>query len=351
MPITMSQQNGDEKPVEEKKPKAVALLSGGLDSNLAVKIMLEQGIDVEAIAIKTPFCDFDCGKGCGQRVREVADELGVKLKTVYFGKEYIRMLKKPKYGYGSGMNPCIDCRGMMYNAAKEHMKNTHADFVITGEVLFQRPMSQNTRALHVIEKETSMEGKVLRPLSAKHLPLTDAEKMGLVKRENMCDIKGRSRKGQLTLAKYFGISDPPNAAGGCLLTDPAFSKRVKDIMDHSDDIPTLNDIELLKVGRHFRLTADAKLVVGRNKDENEVITSLATEDDIVIEAKDYVGPTCILRCKKHDHTLLVKCAAIALRYSDAPKDANSKVSITINGNESELTALPADISTIDVMRI
>ena len=351
MSTTMSQQNGDKKPVEEKKPKAVALLSGGLDSSLAVKIMLEQGIEVEAIAIKTPFCDFDCGKGCGQRVREVADELGIKLKTVYFGEEYIRMLKKPKYGYGSGMNPCIDCRGMMYNAAKEHMKNTHADFIITGEVLFQRPMSQNSRALHVIEKETSMEGRVLRPLSAKHLPLTDAEKMGLVKRENMCDIKGRSRKGQLTLAKHFGISDPPNAAGGCLLTDPAFSKRVKDIMDHSDDVPTLNDIELLKVGRHFRLTADAKLVVGRNKTENEVITALATEDDIVIEAKDYVGPSCILRCKEYDHTLLIRCAAIALRYSDAPKGTNSKVRIIIHGNESELTALPDDISTIDAVRI
>lgn len=350
MPTVMPHQNG-ENPVEEKKPKAVALLSGGLDSNLAVKMMLEQGIEVEAVAIKTPFCDFDCGKGCGQRVRETADELGIKLKTVYFGEEYVRMLKNPKYGYGSGMNPCIDCRGMMYSAAKEHMENTHADFVITGEVLFQRPMSQNARALHIVEKETSLEGKVLRPLSAKLLPPTDAEKNGLVRRENMGEIKGRSRKSQLTLAKHFGISDPPNAAGGCLLTDPAFSKRVKDILNHCDDIPTLNDMELLKVGRHFRLTHDAKFVVGRNKDENEIIKALATESDTVIEAKDYVGPTCILRSKKYDHALLERCAAIALRYSDAPKDGESKVNLTTNGNESEITAPPADISTIDTMRI
>jgi tRNA U34 2-thiouridine synthase MnmA/TrmU len=346
------QQDGNNKPPEEeKKPKAVALLSGGLDSNLAVRMMLEQGIDIEAVAIKTPFCDFDCGKGCGQRVKEVADELGIKLKTVYFGEEYLRMLKNPKYGYGSCMNPCIDCRGMMYNAAKEHMKKTNADFVITGEVLFQRPMSQNNRALHIIEKETDMECKVLRPLSAKHLPPTDAEKIGLINRENMGDIKGRSRKGQLMLAKHFGISEPPNAAGGCLLTDPSFSMRVKDILDHCDDIPTLNDIELLKVGRHFRITHDAKFIVGRNKDENEVIKALVTDRDIIIEVKDYVGPICILRCKNYDYSLLIKCAAIAARYSDAPRHDHCKVSITVDGDKNEVIVKPADIGTIEMMRI
>jgi tRNA-specific 2-thiouridylase len=347
---TMSQQNG-EKVAEDKKPKAVALLSGGLDSSLAVRMMLQQGIDIEAVAIKTPFCDFDCGKGCGHRVKEVADELGIKLNTVYFGEEYLRMLKNPKHGYGSGMNPCIDCRGMMYNAAKEHMKRTSADFVITGEVLFQRPMSQNNRALHIIEKETGMECKVLRPLSAKHLPPTEAENMGLIKREKMGDIKGRSRKGQLALAKHFGISEPPNAAGGCLLTDPAFSKRVKDIMDHCDDIPTLNDIELLKVGRHFRISPDAKFVVGRNKDENEVIKALATSGDLIMEVKDYVGPTCILRCKNYNDSLLAKCAAIAARYSDAPRDHLSNVSIIVDSKKSEVTVLPADVRTIEMLRI
>ena len=346
----MSQQNGEDL-TEGKKPKAVALLSGGLDSSLAVRMMLEQGIDVEAVAVKTPFCDFDCGKGCGQRVKEVADELGIKLKTVYFGEEYLRMLRNPKHGYGSGMNPCIDCRGMMYNAAKEHMKKTNADFVITGEVLFQRPMSQNNRALQIIEKETGMECKVLRPLSAKHLPPTDAERSGLINRENMGDIKGRSRKGQLAMAKHFGISEPPNAAGGCLLTDPSFSKRVKDVIAHSDDIPTLNEIELLKVGRHFRISHDAKFVVGRNKEENEVIKALATNSDIIMEVKDYVGPTCILRCKNYDQSLLIKCAAIALRYSDAPRQEPSTVSITITGDKNEFTVMPGDIGTIESLRI
>ncbi|HEX6067463.1 MAG TPA: hypothetical protein VFZ05_01570 [Nitrososphaera sp.] len=335
---------------EEKKPKAIALLSGGLDSSLAVRMMLEQGVDVEAVAIKTPFCDFDCGKGCGHRVKEVADEMGIKLKTVYFGEEYLRMLKDPKHGYGSGMNPCIDCRQMMYGAAKEHMEKTGADFIITGEVLFQRPMSQNNRALHIIENETGLEGKVLRPLSAKHLPPTEAEKSGLIKRENMGDIKGRSRKGQLAMAKHFGIQEPPNAAGGCLLTDPAFSKRIEDAMQHAQDIPSINDIELLKVGRHFRLTQDAKLVVGRNKEENEVMLALAEDADVVIEAKDFVGPTCILRGKSDD-VVVATAASIALRYSDAPKDAQSKVRIRTGGSEKEVAVSPADNDWLESIRI
>lgn len=335
---------------EEKKPKAIALLSGGLDSSLAVRMMLEQGVDVEAVAIKTPFCDFDCGKGCGHRVKEVADEMGIKLKTVYFGEEYLRMLKDPKHGYGSGMNPCIDCRQMMYGAAKEHMEKTGADFIITGEVLFQRPMSQNNRALHIIESETGLEGKVLRPLSAKHLPPTDAEKSGLIKRENMGDIKGRSRKGQLAMAKHFGVQDPPNAAGGCLLTDPAFSKRVEDAMQHAQDIPSINDVELLKIGRHFRLTSDAKLVVGRNKEENEVMLALVEDADVVVEAKDYVGPTCILRGKS-DNDAIATAASIALRYSDAPKDAQSKVRVRAGGSEREITASPADSNWLESIRI
>ncbi len=231
----MSNNNVDEDspdaPEQRKKLKAVALLSGGLDSSLAVRIMLEQGVEIEAVAIKTPFCDFDCGKGCGHRVREVASDLEIPLKTIYFGQEYLRMLKRPKFGFGSGMNPCIDCRSMMYNAAKDHMKKIDADFIVTGEVLFQRPMSQNHRALNIIENETGTQGKVLRPLSAKSLPMTDIENDGSVKRENLCNIVGRSRKSQLALARRFGMEDPPNAAGGCLLTDPQFSRRIRDLME------------------------------------------------------------------------------------------------------------------------
>jgi tRNA-uridine 2-sulfurtransferase len=337
---------------EKKKAKAVALLSGGLDSNLAVRMMLEQGIEVEAIAIKTPFCDFDCGRGCGHRVKEVASELGVQLKTVYYGEEYLKMLKHPKYGYGSGMNPCIDCRGMMYKTAKQHMEKIGADFVITGEVLFQRPMSQNKRALNIIEKEAEMEGKVLRPLSAKHLTPTEAEKYGLVERSKLGDVRGRSRKSQIALANYFNINDPPNAAGGCLLTDPAFSKRIRDLMEHSKYIPSINEVELLKIGRHFRLSPEAKLVVGRDEDENDMIEAMIIDGDIKMEASEYVGPKCILRCKKCDNRILSMAARTVLRYSDAPRGNPSKVKVEINGlQQDEISALPANETELEGLRI
>jgi len=190
-------------------------------------------------------------------------------------------------------------------------------------------------------------------LSAKHLPPTEPENRGLVSREKMGSIKGRSRKEQLALAKHFGMTEPPNAAGGCLLTDPAFSNRVKDLIDHTDTIPSLNDIELLKVGRHFRISDDAKLVVGRNKDENELIMALASDNDVVMEVEDYVGPTCILRRSKvRDNSLFAKCASIAMRYSDAPKVGSAKVSVTVNGIKSEiLSVTPADSGTIATSRI
>jgi tRNA-uridine 2-sulfurtransferase len=318
--------------IDKKKSKAVALLSGGLDSHLAVKMVKEQGIEVEAVAIKTPFCDFDCGKGCGHKVLEVASELDIKLKTVYLGKEYLNMLKNPKHGYGSGMNPCIDCRMMMYDEAKKHMEEIGADFIITGEVLHQRPMSQNSNALSVIEKGTQMEGKVLRPLSARLLPLTDPENNGLINRSMLGSIRGRSRKGQLHLADKYEISDPPNSAGGCLLTDPQFSKRVRDLFKFSVPEPSINDVELLKIGRHFRLSSFSKLIVGRNHAENEMIKSLSNDADYLIQPVIVPGPSSILRLnvdpdlRKHKN-LLALSIRITLRYSDTKVEEKYEVSV------------------------
>jgi len=332
-----------------EKKKVVALLSGGLDSTLAVKMMQEQGFEVSAVAIKTPFCDFDCGRGCGFEIRERADDLGVDLKTVYLGDEYIDMLKNPKHGFGSGMNPCIDCRGMMFDAAKKHMDEIGAEFIISGEVLGQRPMSQFGPALKTIEKISNLEGKIVRPLSAGLLAKTDAEKDGLIKREDLGMIQGRTRREQLKLAKEFGIEDPPNAGGGCLLTDPAFSLRAKDLFKHKET-PTTNDIDLLKVGRHFRFDEKTKLVVGRNKDENEMIKALALPGDVLLEAKDHVGPTSIIRSKDADKHVEFS-ASITLRYSDAPKDIESVVIVTKNDTANEISSTDAKESTYLKYRI
>ena len=321
---------------EEKKKKVVALLSGGLDSQLAIKMMQEQGFDVSAVAIKTPFCDFDCGRGCGFEIRERADDLDVNLKTVYLGDEYIEMLKKPKHGIGSGFNPCIDCRSMMFDAGKKHMEEIGAEFIISGEVLGQRPMSQYKQALRIIEKESDLVGKIVRPLSAALLPETDPEKDGLIKRENLGMIRGRTRKNQLEMAKKYGIENPPNAGGGCLLTEPHFGIKAKDLFEHTKN-PTINDIDLLKIGRHFRLDEETKFVVGRNKDENEMIKAIALPDDILLEAKDFVGPVSILRgtdLKKH----LKFAASVTLRYSDAPNDKTAIVSIKNNDSNEEISS-------------
>jgi tRNA U34 2-thiouridine synthase MnmA/TrmU len=319
----------------KEKKKIVALLSGGLDSTLAIKTMQKQGFEVSAVAIKTPFCDFDCGRGCGFEIREKADNLGVNLKTVYLGDEYIEMLKHPKHGFGSGMNPCIDCRAMMFEAGKKHMEEIGAEFIISGEVLGQRPMSQFAPALKKIEKLSNLEGKIVRPLSAALLPATDPEKNGLIKRKDLGMIRGRSRKEQLKMAKEFGIEDPPNAGGGCLLTDPAFSLRAIDLFKHIET-PTTNDIDLLKIGRHFRLDQNTKLIVGRNKDENEIMHALALPNDILLEAKEHVGPTTLLRgngIEKH----IEFSAKITLRYSDAPKNETGVVTVHKNEGVTEIS--------------
>jgi tRNA-specific 2-thiouridylase len=346
--------SAETKPSTLKKRKAVVLLSGGLDSNLSTRLVLDQEIEVEAVAVKTPFCDFDCGKGCGHRVKEVADSLGIRLKTVYFGDEYLAMLKNPKHGFGSGMNPCIDCRAMMYKAAKEHMETIGASYLVTGEVLSQRPMSQHRHALKTIEEESSLVGKVVRPLSAGKLPPSDAEALGFIDRSKLRSISGRSRKEQLALAKEFGIQDPPNSAGGCLLTDPCFSKRVYDLFDHTDGIPTLNDVELLKVGRHFRLSTDAKLIVGRNQRENETMKFLCLDDDYSLEAIEFTGPLGILRINKDSdvrNDLMPIAGGIVGRYSDAPRGHIVRLTLIHQQKESRIDCQMLDNSVVRKLSI
>jgi len=269
-----------------KKAKALILFSGGLDSILAAKLLIEQGIEVQGLIFKSYFFDFE-------RAKQTAKEIGIKLRTNDFSKEHLKMVKCPKYGYGKNMNPCIDCHALMFKIAKQIMKKENFDFVATGEVLGERPMSQNKNALKLIEKESGLNEYLLRPLSAKLLEPTEVEKRGLVGREKLLDIRGRSRKRQLELAKKWKIKEYPNPAGGCLLTDPDFSKRLKKILDKYPEAGE-NDIVLLKFGRHF-WNDSAKIIIGRNHQENLEIKKLRQKNDVLIELKDLTGPTTLIR--------------------------------------------------------
>ncbi len=240
--------------------KALGLLSGGLDSTLAVKLILERGIEVEAINFVTPFCL--CRKsGCG--ASEAAKTFKIPLKVVSAGVDYLRVVRNPRFGYGKNMNPCVDCRIFMLKKAKRYAEEIGAKFIFTGEVLGQRPMSQHRGALDLIEKEAGLKGKILRPLSAKLLPKTEAEEKGLVDGEALMDISGRSRKRQIELTRQFNIEKYPCAAGGCLLTDREFAIKLKDLFDHKKRV-TVKEVNLLKVGRHFRFGKN-KIIVGRNE--------------------------------------------------------------------------------------
>lgn len=292
--------------------RAVALFSGGLDSILACRLTIEQGIQVLALHFVTPF--YALGKKSPHyEARKMAGTLGIPLKMVATGKEYIQMIKNPKYGYGSGMNPCIDCRIFFFSRARKYMEEIGADFVFTGEVLGERPMSQHLQALKLVERKSGLTGRLLRPLSARLLEPTIPEKEGLIDRERLLAIQGRSRKPQIALAASYGIKDYPPPAGGCLLTDRNFTWRLKEALGHGEE--TLRDMQILKVGRHFRLSSGKRVVVGRDEIENRVLHNLARKGDIVLEPADIPGPTAVLFAGGSDIDVEI-AARLCARYSD-----------------------------------
>lgn len=291
--------------------KAIALVSGGLDSTLAAKLIKEQGIEITVLNIKTSFClcDRRSSHGCSNEAAKVARDLGLEIKIINATAEMLEIIKNPKHGFGSNMNPCIDCRILTFRKAKELMRAIGGQFIITGEVLGQRPMSQHKQALKTIEKESGLEGLVLRPLSAKLFPETIPEKEGWVSRDKLLAFNGRSRNPQIALAKLLEIKDYPCSAGGCLLTDPGFSRRIKDLMLHRE--LNLSNAELLKTGRHFRLSKTAKLIVARNEKEGQRLLGLVEPGDSIFEPKELPGPTAILRGIFEQNIKLVSAQIIA----------------------------------------
>lgn len=299
----------------------MVLLSGGLDSALALRLLMEQGIEVIGVHFVSPFFRSPWAV-------EIAREWGVPLLEVDITDEILELLKAPPHGFGSQMNPCIDCHALMLRRARELMGKIGADFVATGEVLDERPMSQNKGALRIVEKESGLEGLLLRPLSAKLLPPTIPEKEGWVDREKLLDIRGRSRKKQMELAERFGIRDYPSPAGGCLLTDPQFAKRLKDLMENEG--LKKEDVQLLKLGRHFRLRKGVKLVVGRNKGENEKLREFFRDGDVSLSPLSHRGPDALLRGEVGEADLELAGRIIA-RYSDLGEGGRLRLKVRDGG--------------------
>jgi tRNA U34 2-thiouridine synthase MnmA/TrmU len=317
--------------------KAISLVSGGLDSALATTMIHSLGIEVIAVNFIIPF-------GCGQKDTKgescyFKDRLKVAYKEVDISKDFIELVKSPAHGYGSHMNPCIDCKIFMLKKAKEMMLELGASFLVTGEVVGQRPMSQKRETLSLIERRADVEGLVLRPLSAQLLPQTLAEEKGWIKRSDLLDISGRSRKSQMRLALDFNIGAYENPAGGCLLTDPCFSKRVKDLMSHNE--LTSENLKLLKSGRMFRLNDQAKLIIGRDEKNNSALMSLIEKDDIFFSPSEEIAGASALGRGIFSDSDIVFSAQMTARYFDK-KRGQEKVQVVVirNGSRQILEVAP-----------
>ncbi len=326
-----------------QRPKALALLSGGLDSMLAGKLILNQGINVEAVNFATPFCLCDRCALSG-----FTEDHRMKVHRMFLGQEFLDIVVDPPHGYGSQMNPCIDCRILMFRKAKELADKDGFDFIVTGEVLNERPFSQRRETMLHIEAEAGLKGRILRPLSAKLLPKSDPEKRGIVQREELLSIRGRRRLPQMELARRLELRDYPCPSGGCLLTDPRFAERLREHLQHERTL-TLDDVQLLKLGRHFRIE-EVKVIVGRNLEENKRLLTIAKNQRIPwLEAVDYKGPVTLL-VGKEKTDILKKAAAITARYSDAPREKPVRVACNSRTRTTVYVSATAD-QTLEDLRV
>jgi tRNA U34 2-thiouridine synthase MnmA/TrmU len=325
------------------KKKGLALLSGGLDSTLAVKAMVDQGVEIEAVHFTTPFCNCD---KCS--VDQVGEQFDVPVHHLFMGQDFLDLLADPPHGYGSQMNICIDCRIHMFKKAKELGDEIGAEFFVTGEVLGQRPFSQRRKAMDLIEAKAGLEGRILRPLSAKLMRKTEVEEEGVVDRESLYAIQGRRRIPQIELAEELGVYDYPCPSGGCLLTDPQFAKKLRDYIHH-DGKPELEDMILLRLGRHFRL-GQARAIVGRNEKENNVLSALAEKRGFSrFEVSGHMGPVSIL-VGDAEAEAVEMVAALTVRYSDAPRDETVEVDFA-NGDTRVLRVSSMGDEEIEGLRI
>lgn len=329
--------------LDQREPSsALALLSGGLDSQLAVCLMKDQNVKVHAVVFDSPFFSVD-------KAEAAAEQLGVSLRVVDFTADIVSILKRPKHGFGGNMNPCIDCHARMLKRAGEIMDYEGIDFLVTGEVLNERPMSQNRRSLTAVAADSGYADFIVRPLSGRLLPQTAPERLGWIERDKLLAINGRSRKTQLELVSKYDLKDYPSPAGGCRLTEPNFSRRLKDLMDH-EGFNGARSLELLRVGRHFRIGPNVKAVVGRDERDNAVLEGTAELYDIILTAKDTRGPVTIIGLNATEEEIRL-AASICARYSDC--DRNKPVSIRTRsaGWFSNIVVQPASEETVERLRL
>jgi len=320
----------------------IGLISGGLDSILAARVLQDQGIRVIGISFVTPFFG-------AEKAERAAAMLKMELRVMDITQAHLEMLQSPKYGYGKEMNPCIDCHALMFHEAGKVMESEGADFLFSGEVLGERPMSQNRQSLMNVARDSGYKDYIIRPLSALFLPETLPEREGKVDRKKLLNIEGRSRRRQMELASYYGITEYPQPASGCLLTEPGYARRLKELMQHTPILES-RDVQLLGAGRHFRLDTGDKVIVGRDQNDNEKLLSMKDKTDVVLDVRDYPSPIAIIPHGASKESV-AKAAAICVRYSDAPRD--KEVAVIYNRGEEKLTlsvkALPNE--ELDKIRI
>jgi tRNA U34 2-thiouridine synthase MnmA/TrmU len=327
--------------------KALSLFSGGLDSSLALKLIINQGVEVIALHFVTPLSYFDKEKEAF--FYQKVSELGATLKIIYLGGDFAKIVRNPRFGYGKNLNPCIDCKILMLCCAKTIMSELGASFVITGEVVAQRPKSQHKETLRLIEKNSGLEGLLLRPLSAKILEPTLPERESWVNREALLGFNGRSRNPQFKLAEKLGIKNYAWPAGGCLLTNPSFCTRVSDLLWHNECTP--DNLELLKIGRHFRLNKNFKLIVGRNEKENNDILKFAADKDTVFEPLTLAGPTALGKGVL-DQELKTAASRIIAKYT-AKNNEPVEVAVRLFPLEEKeiISVFPIDENKLKQLRI
>lgn len=334
---------------------SINLVSGGLDSILACKVLQGQGVRVKAVRFYSVFFPLRGGKKPQEVQEDFLNKYGIEVSLEEVTGEFLDVARSPEHGYGRWLNPCIDCKIFMYRKAAEIMKRESADFIATGEVLNQRRMSQRGSALKLIERESGLEGLVERPLSGRVLPRTRAQERGLLDRDKLLDFAGRRRDRQIALARELGITDYPTPAGGCLLTDETFARRLKDLFVHNS--ADAGALQLLSTGRHFRLSETARLIVGRNEAENNLLGAFyscagGSANIISIDPAEVMGPTALLVGEREaliEESVVQSAASIVARYSDGEGEVETVIR-SVSG-ETVMRAGRAEESLLEAKRI